>query len=126
MLDENNIEYEECIVANVIGPHYWGEAKEIKKGTKHFSPGAKVYCAFIFGGMGHEHVQVMGKPRKSSRMIKIVLAIKFLKNFRVQKVYQPKILAFLKEYEPAYNPHNLVLSIKQNGEPSAEITDEGV
>ena len=54
MIDENGEEYEECIVGNIIGDHYWGEKKEIKSGTKHFREGTKVYCLFLYGGMGDE------------------------------------------------------------------------
>ncbi len=82
-------EYKEAIVANIIGNHLWGEDKQIKSGTKHFRAGTKVYCVFMYAGMGHENVRVMGKPRKSFKMIDVVIRRTYLKNFRVQKVYAP-------------------------------------
>lgn len=98
MIDDNGKEYEECIVGNIIGDHYWGEQKEIKSGTKHFRAGTKVYCIFMYGGMGHEHIRVLGKPRKSFRMVDVVIRPDYIKNFRVQKVYIPRVIDFIKKY----------------------------
>jgi hypothetical protein len=98
MIDENGVRYEECIVGNIIGKHFYGPEKEIKYGTKHFSPGTKVYCAFIYGGAGNENILVFGKPRKSFRMITVVLRRQYIKNFRKQKVYSPKVLKFIDEH----------------------------
>lgn len=103
MRDEFGIEYEECIVGNIIGNHYWGTSKEIKRGSKHFRAGAKVYCVFMYGGMGHEQVRVLGKPRKASRMIDVVMGTKFIKNFRLQKIYAPRVIAFLKKHSQSAN-----------------------
>jgi hypothetical protein len=64
MIDENGVRYEECIVGNIIGKHFYGQEKKIRYGTKQFSPGTKVHCAFIYGGAGHESIVVYGKPRK--------------------------------------------------------------
>ena len=98
MIDENKKEYAECVVGNIIDKHIWGEQKEIKRGTKHFRPGAKMYCVFMYGGMGHEQVRVFGKPRKAFRMIDVVIRTSYIKDFRLQKVYDPKVIAFLKKY----------------------------
>lgn len=98
MGDENNIRCVECFVANIIGNHYWGEEKVIKSGTKQFSAGTKVYCAFIYGGMGHESVLVLGKPRKSFRMVEVTLKTYYLKNLRIQNVCKPRIINFIKKY----------------------------
>ncbi len=98
MIDKQGKEYIECVVGNIIGDHYYGESKEIRNGIKNFRAGAKVYCVFIYGGMGHENIVVFGLPRKSRRMIEIVIRTVYVKNFRVQKVYNPKILAFLKKH----------------------------
>lgn len=102
MLDSNGVRYEECIVGNIIGPHYWGQQKEIRFGTKHFRPGAKVYCTFPYGGMGHENIRVFGKPRGQGRMITVVIEARLVKNFRLQKVYDLKVLAYLDKYPYTY------------------------
>jgi hypothetical protein len=98
MRDENYIVYTECFVANIIGNHYWGEEKVIRSGTKQFSAGTKVYCAFIYGGNGHESVIVLGKPRKSFRMVEVTLRTYYLKNLRIQNVYKPRVINFINKY----------------------------
>lgn len=64
---------------------------EKKKGSKHFRPGAKVYCIPDFGGMAHESIRVLGKPRKQKRLINNIINTRLIKNFRIQKVFNPKI-----------------------------------
>ncbi len=98
MIDEQGLPYQYCIVGNIIGAHYFGVEKEIKSGTKHFRAGTKVYCIFMYGGMGHERIMVLGKPRKSFRMVEVILDRKYIKNFRVQKVYAPRIIAFINKH----------------------------
>ncbi len=51
-----------CLVGNIVEEHEFGEEKEIRKGTKHFSPNAKVYCFPALWGDGYEHILVLGKP----------------------------------------------------------------
>ena len=103
MIDENGIEYEECFVGNIIGDHYWGKEKIIRSGTKHFTAGAKVYCAFVYGGMGNENVIVLGKPRKSFRLVEVSINTFYIKNLRVQKVYTPRIIDFIKKHKDGYD-----------------------
>ena len=43
----------------------YGENHEVKLGTKHFSPGTKVYCAPGHWGDGGENIVVIGKHRGS-------------------------------------------------------------
>lgn len=91
---ENPLEkraFEFCIVGNIVDKNYWGEEKFIRRGNKQFRPGAKVYCLPEFGGMAHESMRVLGKPRKQKSLINIVINTRLIKNFRVQKVYNPKI-----------------------------------
>lgn len=108
MEDINGIEYEECIAGNIIGNQYWGEKKEIKNGTTHFRGGAKVYCLFVYGGMGNEFIRVMGKPRKSFRMIDVVIRATYIKNFRLQKVYEPQIIRFIQKHDA---PHRGIFQL---------------
>ena len=84
-------EYLWCIVGNIVDKRTTGEEKEIKHGTKHFRPGAKVYCIPEFGGVAHEIMRVIGQPRKSNKMINIIIRTKNIKNFRLQKVYSPTL-----------------------------------
>lgn len=41
---------------------------------------------------GHESILVIGTPRHSGRYIEIVIARKYVKNFRLQKVFKPVVL----------------------------------
>ena len=101
MKDENGVDFEYCIVGNIIGNHYWGEDKKIVSGTKYFSAETKVYCVFMFNGEGHEHIRVLGKKRKSFRMIDVVVRARYIKNRRLIKVYTPRILDYIRKY-PRY------------------------
>ena len=103
MTDENGIEYEECFVGNIIGEHYWGKEKIIRRGTKQFSAGTKVYCAFVYGGMGNERVIVLGRPRKSFRLVEVSFNTFYIKNLRVQKVYTPRIIDFINKHKSFYD-----------------------
>ncbi|CAL2075584.1 conserved protein of unknown function [Tenacibaculum sp. 190524A02b] len=87
----DNREFEWCIVGNIVDEHHWGENKEIKRGNKQFRPGAKVYCMPEFGGMAYESIRVLGKPRRQNRLINIIIRTRAIKNFRIQKVYNPYI-----------------------------------
>jgi hypothetical protein len=80
-----------CLVGNIINEHPVGENKEIKKGTKHFSPGTKVYCFPPQWGDGYEKIYVMGRPRQSSRFIKVILSSNLVTNWRIQQVFTSRI-----------------------------------
>lgn len=85
------------LVGNIIDKHYYGENKEIKSGTKHFRPGAKVYLLPEYGGMGHEDMPVYGLPRKSRKKIKIVIRSSRIKNVRVKKTFDKKMIEMVNE-----------------------------
>ena len=88
-----------CLVGNVIGSHTWGEKKEIKHGTKHFSPGAKLYCFPTLWGDGYEDIKVIGKRRKSKKMICVIMPSKYIINWRLDKVYKPYIIKKMYELD---------------------------
>ena len=85
-------EWQWCLVGNIVGEHISGESHELKYGNKQFRPHAKVYINLIYAGMGHESILVLGIPRHSSRYIEIVIARKYVENFRLQKVFKPVVL----------------------------------
>ena len=85
-------EFRYILVGNIIDKHYYGEDKEIKSGTKHFRAGAKVYLLPEYGGMGHEDMPVYGQPRKSWKKIKIIIRSVMIKNVRVKKTFDQKII----------------------------------
>ena len=99
---ENNkkIEFRYLLVGNIIDEHFYGENNELKSGTKHFRPGAKVYLIPEYGGMGHEKIPVIGLQRfKRKKRIKIEVTIdsKLIKNVRVKKTYDIKLIEIISE-----------------------------
>jgi hypothetical protein len=87
-----------CVVANVVDEHPTGENKQIKRGTKHFSPRAKVYCCPPLWGDDYERVRVVGHHRGSHKLITLVMPSKLLENWRVKMVYAPQIIKRLREH----------------------------
>ncbi|MDE7289900.1 MAG: hypothetical protein K2N71_10430 [Oscillospiraceae bacterium] len=85
-------EWRWCLVGNIVGAHEFGEAHEIKYGTKHFSSGTKVFVNLVYGGRGHERIMVIGVPRHSRNYIEVVIPSKYVENFRIQKVFKPAVL----------------------------------
>ena len=89
-------EWQWCLVGNIVEEHEYGEEHIIKYGNKQFRPNAKVYINLVYGGMGHENILVIGMPRHSSKYIEIVIARKYVYNFRLQKVFKPAVLKRMK------------------------------
>lgn len=89
-------EWQWSLVGNIVEAHKYGEEHIIKYGNKQFRPGAKVYINLVYGGMGHENILVIGMPRHSSKYIEIVIARKYVYNFRLQKVFKPAVLKRMK------------------------------
>jgi hypothetical protein len=85
------VEFVWSLVGNIIEDHPVGENKEIRRGTKHFSAGTKVYCFPPQWGDGYEKIYVMGRPRQRSGFIKVVISSCLVTNWRIQKVFTPRI-----------------------------------
>ena len=81
-----------ALVGNIVNEHKYGEEKDIKKGTKHFSPGTKVYLAPASWGDGYERIHVIGIRKGNRKYIEIVMQTKYIENIRMQKVYKPAIV----------------------------------
>jgi hypothetical protein len=94
----DSLEFVWSLVGNIVEKHEYGENREIRKGSKHFSPGAKVYCIPEFGGMGHENITVIGIPRRSRRHIKVTISSSLIENWRIKKVYHPHVVKLLDEH----------------------------
>ena len=72
----------------------------VGRGTKHFSPGTKVYI----GGEWHTcegywTCVVMGKPRRQKRLIQIYMRSDRLCNFRIKKVYDKRVIENMTRFE---------------------------
>lgn len=82
----------------MVAEHPVGENKEIRKGTKHFSAGTKVYCYPPLWGDGYEKIKVIGRHRRSHLLVEIVTRSKWLTNWRVKMVYSPNVVNRMKGY----------------------------
>ncbi|MBX9666174.1 MAG: hypothetical protein K2X93_01090 [Candidatus Obscuribacterales bacterium] len=87
-----------CVVANVAENTVFGEDKESRKGTKHFSPGTKVYCFPPLWGDGYVNVKVIGRHRGSKKYVTMVMPAKHLTNWRSKLVYSPYVTKLLKSH----------------------------
>lgn len=95
--NEMEQEWQWCLVGNIVEAHEFGEEHTIKYGNKQFRPNAKVFINLVYGGMGHENILVLGMPRHTSRYIEIIIARKYVHNFRIQKVFKPAVLERMKK-----------------------------
>lgn len=82
-----------CMVGNIVGQHPSGPGgQEQRSGTKHFRPGAKVYCFPPLWGDGYKKVKVIGHHRKSNQLVTMVILSKWIENRRAELVYSPSII----------------------------------
>ena len=86
-------------IGNIIAERPYGPGgEEIRTGTKHFRPGAKVYIIDWFPGTC-EDVVVIGHHRKSNRPIKAIIKAKFIENLRVKSCYSIAAVRLIKEHQ---------------------------
>lgn len=79
-------------VGNIVKQRPYGhDGQHIRNGTKHFSPGTKVYIIDWYPGLC-ENIMVVGPARESRRFIKVVVRVDWVENFRVQQCYKPSAL----------------------------------
>ena len=88
MTDTNPPEHEPpaiwLITANVIEERKCGEGgHEMRRGTKHFRGGAKVYIVGAYWGMC-ESVIVIGHHRASGKYVQMTLQKRYLENLRMK------------------------------------------
>jgi hypothetical protein len=86
-----------CLVGNIVAEHQFGESREIRRGTKHFTPGTKVYCLPSQWGDGYEKVVVVGLSRGSRRLITVVMSSDLITNWRAKVVYKPAVMRRLRQ-----------------------------
>ena len=90
-----------CPVANMIRERPYGPGgREMRRGSKHFAPGAKLYCYPALWGDGYEQIQVLGRHRASHRYVKMIVSEKWLVNWRAELVYSPHLI---RELWPAWD-----------------------
>lgn len=82
-----------CPVANIVPERPYGPGgEEHRRGTKHFPPGAKIYCHAFFWGRGGEDVEVIGRHRGSHRYEKMIVRSAWLTHWRADLVYSPHVI----------------------------------
>ncbi|MBF9220417.1 hypothetical protein [Hymenobacter ruricola] len=93
-------------VANIIRERHYGPGgAEIRLGTKHFAPGAKVYVIDWYGGMC-QRIIVVGLHRKSRRYITLTIDVRLVENLRPKVCYDPTAIAKFNEHYPSNSRSN--------------------
>jgi len=92
-----------CLVGNIVAAHHVGDSPELKQGTKHFTPGTKVYCLPPQWGDGYEKTIVVGICRKSRRWITVVMPTEYITNWRGKSVFKPAVLRRLRDGFEGFN-----------------------
>jgi hypothetical protein len=105
-------------VANIVREQPYGPGgAEIRFGTKHFAPGAKVYIIDWFPGTC-ERITIVGLHRKAKQLITIVLDVKLVENLRVKVCYAPAVLAKIRHH---YESEDLSFLSKEFAETVCEV-----
>ena len=82
-----------CPAANMIAERPYGPSgTQIRRGSKHFAPGAKLYCYPALWGDGYGQIQVFGRHRGSHRYVKMIISSSWLINWRAELVYSPHLI----------------------------------
>jgi hypothetical protein len=84
-----------CPTAEVINAHV-ARKPYIRRGTKDFAPGTRVYCFPVHQGYGYHKVVVTGIRRKGKKYVKVLMSPKYLKKWKVIKVYGKSLMKQLK------------------------------
>ncbi|GGF90244.1 ankyrin repeat domain-containing protein [Paenibacillus abyssi] len=86
-----------CLVGNIVEKRYCGEKREIRRGTKKFTPNTKVYCFPPLWGDGYEEIQVIGRLKNRKNLGVIITSSKYIRNWRLQKVFQSFVVKTMQE-----------------------------
>jgi hypothetical protein len=88
----NSVQAEWALVANIAETTPYGMDGLPRTGSKHFSPGTKVYCFPALWGDGYSSAKVIGRHRGSKEFVTLVIPTKYLVNPRAKVVYNPEVL----------------------------------
>ena len=69
-----------------------GEDKRLGHGTRHFRPGTKV---FLHPPNWEDRVAAIGIPRYTNKYVRIVMSVRKLEHFSLEKVSDPELVAAL-------------------------------
>ena len=85
----------ECVsfcFATVRAENVIGEDKRLVHGTRHFRPGTKV---FLHPPNWDGRVAAVGIPRYTDKYVRIVMSVRKLEHFSLEKVSDPELVAAL-------------------------------
>ncbi|MDQ0914553.1 ankyrin repeat domain-containing protein [Paenibacillus sp. V4I5] len=94
---EKQASYIWCLVGNIVENRYFGEKREVRRGTKKFTPNTKVYCFPPLWGDGYEEIKVIGRLKNRKNLGVIITSSKYIRNWRLQKVFQPFVVKTMHE-----------------------------
>jgi hypothetical protein len=83
-----------CCVANITSE----PDRNGLPGTKHFSPGTKLYCFPQAWGDGLERTRVLGRHRHSDHLVDMVVQSSRIVTPRPTKVYKPVVIEAMDHY----------------------------
>ena len=82
-----------AVVANVAEQTNHGADGDLKtSGTRHFSPGTKVWILPAEWGDGWDDALLVGRHRGSRRYVQMVVPLRHLREFRVEGVYSRAVM----------------------------------
>ena len=85
-----------CLVGNVIEEHPYGQEHQIRRGSKHFLAGTRVYClAPRWDGL--DEFFAIGLHRGSRRFTTVIMRTNYITNWRSKQVFQPEVLRRITE-----------------------------
>lgn len=94
-----------CLVANVARETARGEAGlDIRRGTRHFAAGTKLWIPRPRWDPGHGRLQAVGHHRGSPRrFVSMVVRREDLENFRAKGIYNERLIRYLNgwSHDPA-------------------------
>lgn len=89
------------VVANLVRRRWVSPGGDVRSGTKHFKPGAKLRLVGDYAGMCQD-VWAVGHSR-GGRLIAVVLRVWVLTNFRARVEYSPSVLRRVQEFEAEHS-----------------------
>ena len=92
-----NTKWKFCAVGNIVRTRVDENGKEWH-GTAAYRPGAKVYLAGRFWDSEHKTIDVIGLTRKNKYQANTV-PVEAIENVRASRVYTPKVLDIMGNYE---------------------------
>jgi hypothetical protein len=87
-----------AVVANVRAEAF---GRTRSPGTRHFSAGTLVWDLGAFWGDGGERIRVLGRHRGGRRLVEVIMATRYLVNFRAKCAYAPGVIRALRTSRPA-------------------------